>query len=128
MIVTDGYKPPFRVGRKLQRAVVDSNGREVQTFKPGFEDLAKIVCDLLNGRYVLNSERESILKSLPEKIGTDECLVIRKKADRWLITYTDQMIYGIHSCCCNPVFINTDIEQAALEAMKWLITKSKISE
>lgn len=42
------YTPPFRVGRKQGKAVLDANGREVIFFKDS-EEQAKKYCDYLNG-------------------------------------------------------------------------------
>jgi len=62
--ITDGFKPPFRVGRKLKRAIVDSNGRELQTFNEGLEYLAQMVCDMLNGEEA--QQREELVKGVLE--------------------------------------------------------------
>jgi len=42
------FKPPFRVGRKQKRAVLDADGKEVVVFKPGLEDAAQDYCNYLN--------------------------------------------------------------------------------
>lgn len=42
------YTPPFRVGRKQRKAVLDANGREVIFFRDS-EEQAKKYCDYLNG-------------------------------------------------------------------------------
>lgn len=42
------YKPPFRVGRKQGKAVLDANGREVIFFKDS-EEQARLYCNYLNG-------------------------------------------------------------------------------
>jgi hypothetical protein len=42
------YKPPFRVGKKQGKAVLDGSGREVIFFKDS-EVQAKLYCDYLNG-------------------------------------------------------------------------------
>lgn len=42
------YTPPFRVGRKQGKAVLDANGREVIFFKDS-EEQAKKYCHYLNG-------------------------------------------------------------------------------
>lgn len=70
-ILTDGFKPPFRVGRKLQRAIVDSKGRELQTFNEGLEELAQMVCDMLNGTYC----KSKLLEALEEKSKTAESIL-----------------------------------------------------
>ena len=43
-----GYTPPFRVGRKQKRAVLDANGLEFKIFPKGMEKQAQNFCDLLN--------------------------------------------------------------------------------
>ena len=42
------YTPPFRVGRKQSKAVLDATGREVIFFSDS-EEQAKKYCDYLNG-------------------------------------------------------------------------------
>ena len=42
------FTPPFRVGRKQQRAVLDSQGREVVIFPFGLEEYAKEYAEFLN--------------------------------------------------------------------------------
>lgn len=42
------YTPPFRVGRKQNRAVLDSNGLEVVIFPEGNERFAQSFCNHLN--------------------------------------------------------------------------------
>jgi len=42
------WKPPFRVGRKQNRAVLDSNGVELVVFPFGAEKLAEQYCKLIN--------------------------------------------------------------------------------
>jgi hypothetical protein len=43
--------PPFRVGRKQGRAVLDANGILVVMFEDGMEDYASEYCDMLNAKY-----------------------------------------------------------------------------
>lgn len=45
------WKPPFRVGRKQSRAVLDSNGLELVIFPEGAEQYAKRFCEILNEDY-----------------------------------------------------------------------------
>ena len=42
------FNPPYRVGRKQKRAILDSNGLEVGVFKTGSESEAQRYCDYLN--------------------------------------------------------------------------------
>jgi hypothetical protein len=42
------YSPPFRVGRKLNRAVLDKHGNQVVVFEAGLEIYAAIFVCLLN--------------------------------------------------------------------------------
>ena len=44
------YTPPYHVGRKQKRAVMDSMGREVVVFHKGDESMAQEYCDFLNGK------------------------------------------------------------------------------
>lgn len=48
---TNKFKPPFRVGRKQSRAVLDSVGREVVVFPKGQEGMAVEYCEFLNSKY-----------------------------------------------------------------------------
>lgn len=45
------YEPPFRVGKKQRRAVLDGTGREVLLFHRGDEQMATAYCDYLNNEY-----------------------------------------------------------------------------
>jgi phosphoserine phosphatase len=42
------FIPPFRVGRKQMRAVLDAKGAEVVIFPKGLENYAKEYADFLN--------------------------------------------------------------------------------
>jgi len=42
------FTPPFRVGRKQNRAVLDSNAKELVIFPKGQEQMANNYCDFLN--------------------------------------------------------------------------------
>lgn len=42
------FEPPFRVGRKQGRSVLDNKGHEVVIFPMGHELMAKNYCDFLN--------------------------------------------------------------------------------
>jgi len=44
----DKFTPPFRVGMKQSRAVLDSKGHEVVIFPCGHEEQALLYCDYLN--------------------------------------------------------------------------------
>lgn len=44
------FTPPFRLGRKQKRAVLDSLGREVVIFPFGMEDYAIEYVDFLNNK------------------------------------------------------------------------------
>ena len=48
------FTPPFRVGRKQQRAVLDAQGREVAIFPFGLEEYAKEYAEFLNTKKELN--------------------------------------------------------------------------
>ena len=43
------FTPPFRLGRKQKRAVLDANGREVIIMPHNSEKQAQMYCDYLNG-------------------------------------------------------------------------------
>lgn len=42
------FIPPFRIGKKQKRAVLDSRGYEVVIFPVGLENLAEDYCKYLN--------------------------------------------------------------------------------
>jgi hypothetical protein len=44
-------KPPFRLGRKQKRAVLDAEGNEVVVFPKGREEFAELYVEFLNERY-----------------------------------------------------------------------------
>lgn len=44
------FIPPFRVGKKQGRAVLDGDGHEVVIFPTGFECMAKEYCEFLNSK------------------------------------------------------------------------------
>lgn len=44
----ENFTPPFRVGRKQKRAILDSLGHEVGVFVTGQEAMAKTFCEFLN--------------------------------------------------------------------------------
>ena len=48
--VNDRFTPPYRVGRKQKRAILDTNGIELGVFKTGNEKAAQDYCDYLNGK------------------------------------------------------------------------------
>lgn len=53
-IITDRYdkdvfEPPFRLGRKQKRAILDAKGREVIIMSPNSQKQAQMYCDYLNG-------------------------------------------------------------------------------
>jgi len=43
--------PPFRIGKKQKRAILDSKGHEVGIFVAGEEKIAQVFCDFLNANY-----------------------------------------------------------------------------
>lgn len=45
------HKPPFRVGKKQGRAILDVNGLEVVIFPKGSEGFATDFCEWLNAKY-----------------------------------------------------------------------------
>ena len=45
---SEKYKPPFRVGKKQEKAVLDGKGKEVIFFSESKKQ-AKLYCDFLNG-------------------------------------------------------------------------------
>lgn len=49
---SSNFTPPFRVGKKQGRAVLDSNGHEVVVFPNGLEDMAQEYCDFLNSKHI----------------------------------------------------------------------------
>lgn len=47
-VLTPVFVPPFRVGKKQLRAVLDAKGKEVVIFPIGLESYAKEYADFLN--------------------------------------------------------------------------------
>ena len=45
----DVFVPPFRIGKKQKRAILDANGIEVIIMPHNSELQAKLYCDYLNG-------------------------------------------------------------------------------
>ena len=56
------FQPPFRVGRKQKRAVLDANGVEVGIFTTGHEEAAQEYCDYLNNLYSKSDYLNKIIK------------------------------------------------------------------
>lgn len=48
-----GFKLPFRVGRKQNRSVLDADGHEVVVFRKGFEYLAEEYANFKNNKIIL---------------------------------------------------------------------------
>lgn len=46
---SDVFIPPFRLGRKQKRAILDAKGREVIIMPHNSEKQAQLYCDYLNG-------------------------------------------------------------------------------
>ena len=46
------FTPPFRLGRKQKRAVLDSKGKELVLFPVGLEDYAKEYVEYLNKKTI----------------------------------------------------------------------------
>lgn len=62
------YTPPFRLGRKNKRAVLDSKGLEVVTFKEGDEELAKDYVSILSySKWVREINAKIFLNYLKDK-------------------------------------------------------------
>lgn len=53
MIPIPDYLPPFRVGKKQKRAVLDGRGYEVVIFNKGMELWAEEYCQWLNRRHAI---------------------------------------------------------------------------
>jgi len=48
------FTPPFRVGRKQKRAVLDATGKQVVLFPMGLEDYAQDYAEYLNKKTNIN--------------------------------------------------------------------------
>lgn len=66
---TSLFVPPYRVGRKQGRAVLDSKGKEVVVFSKGLEDLAVEYCNFKN------KEKESKMKKTLRVFGVMSLLL-----------------------------------------------------
>ncbi len=51
------FIPPFRIGKKQNRAVLDSRGYEVVVFPKGMESYAKEYVDFLNAKTSLTDKK-----------------------------------------------------------------------
>ena len=70
--------PPFRLGRKQQRAVLDANGLEVMLFPNNFEIMAQMYCDYLNRETKPKiSAAEYFEQKFGNKITANDSWVIR---------------------------------------------------
>ena len=52
------FTPPFRLGRKQKRAVLDSKGKELVLFPVGLEDYAKEYVEYLNKKTLTNNNKQ----------------------------------------------------------------------
>lgn len=59
----DKSSPPFRVGKKQKRVILDSTGHEVAVFSKGREYLASSVCIMLNSIYNSGSDINDYIKT-----------------------------------------------------------------
>lgn len=57
MIKVLDIKPPFRIGRKQKRAVLDNNGLLVVLFPVGMELFADEYCHFINRKYPVNIDK-----------------------------------------------------------------------
>jgi hypothetical protein len=80
------HKPPFRVGKRQGRAVLDANGHTIAIFKKGCEDLAQEYCDIINARESrINHEKiqnrliEVLEKETPESMKAWHNYYLRRK-------------------------------------------------
>lgn len=97
------FKPPFRVGRKQGRAVLDSEGMQVVVFPKGLERYAIQYVDHLNSSHIisrieLEAERETLMNKHREEQKTESEMVhvingrryvlaqqrVNSKNERWL--------------------------------------------
>jgi len=46
-----GFKPPYRIGKKQKRAILDANGKEIVMFPVGLEHMAIEYSEHLNRIY-----------------------------------------------------------------------------
>ncbi len=60
------FAPPFRVGRKRGRAILDVNGLEVVVLRKGLEEMAKKICDLLNTDAEQKANQKKLLVEIME--------------------------------------------------------------
>ena len=68
------FNPPFRLGKKNNRAVLDSSGKELVIFQKGSENYAKAYVDFLNiydSQIYQALEQLVLLKKHKDKFGKD---------------------------------------------------------
>lgn len=60
----------YRIGRKQKRAILTEDGHEVVVFAKGKEDMAELVCRLLNE----HSANTPVVKSVCDVCGSDDVI------------------------------------------------------
>jgi hypothetical protein len=63
------FVPPFRLGRKTQRAILDSKGKELVVFKRGLEHYAEECCEFLNHQH---QQRDMCKMDLDMSVGCSD--------------------------------------------------------
>ena len=68
------HTPPFRVGKKQGRAILDVNGLEVVIFPKGSEDFAADFCEWLNAKYKVVFQFQLVRLKADMKICVIACI------------------------------------------------------
>lgn len=76
------FAPPFRVGRKQKRAVLDANGKEVILMAKGAEHQAQLYCDYLNEN--LPKKTSSKIKIPPSTKSYGFCGIWKDGTPGWM--------------------------------------------
>jgi hypothetical protein len=103
-------QPPFRVGRKLDRCILDKNGLLVAQFISGNEELAAQVCEFLNQKAKPSFARSVAFTAEPAVLVEFEVAIIkagyklipnhleeRRPIDNTIVTFASLGLYGYYA-------------------------------
>ena len=70
----------YRVGRKLNRVILDENGNKIAVCVQGSEDVAQQICDLLNDKGLVNDLSQHLVS---KRELTDKDMI---EFSKWIIS------------------------------------------
>lgn len=105
------FEPPFRVGRKQRRAILDANGIEVGLFSTGHEQTAQEYCDYLNKKWIEEETKKVFENIKPRKIvGYRGCITHGSKK-------LDDFIHCGNNECAGCNMMHTALENYVKEEL-----------